>query len=288
MNISLVIPARNSGQTIARTLAAIQAGTLQPDELFVIDGCSHDDTPAIARSYGAQLVINEKRHVAAARQLGLEQARNPVVAYTDSDCLPQRDWLQLIAARFEADVELAGVGGKVILPEPTTRVQAYSTTVFESIMRFPDEPFYIQTRGMRGSFPGANCAFRRDAALRVGGFRDFFSNHAEEIDLLWRLVAARAKLLFEPAVVVTHLGYPATYRKLVRTNFNYGIASTKLAKVHIGPQIDRSLYALLGRSLLSAARRSGSDEWAAIRSLQVSAFLAGKLYGSVRYGTINL
>jgi glycosyltransferase involved in cell wall biosynthesis len=288
MKLSLIIPTRNSGKTIAPTLEAVRLGHRQPDELIVVDGCSDDATPSIAAELGARVVVNAKRHVAGARQLGLEEARYPVVAYTDSDCLPARDWLARIASRFEADPELAGVGGKVILAEPTTPVQAYSATVFESIMRFPDQPLYLHSRGMHGSFPGANCAFRKDAALRVGGFRDFFSNHAEEIDLLWRLIAVRARLLFDPAIVVTHLGYPDTRRKLVRANFNYGIASTKLAKRHIGRQIDWGLYGALWRSLACAARRSCADEWAGLRALQLAAFTSGKVYASVRYGTINL
>lgn len=286
--ISLVIPTRNSAATLAQTLDAVLAGDRLPDEILVVDGCSDDDTPAIAAARGVRLVVNDKRHVAAARQLGLEQARFPVVAYTDSDCLPQRDWLALVADRMAADPELAGVGGRVILPRPTTRVQAYSASVFERIMQFPDAPTLIATRGMRGAFPGANCAFRQDAARRGGGFRDFFSNHAEEIDLLWRLVAAGAKLLFDPALVVTHLGYADTPRRLVRANFNYGIASTKLAKAHIGRQVDGSLYRLLGRSLVAAANPWSDDEWADVRALQVGAFITGKLYASIRYRTINL
>jgi glycosyltransferase involved in cell wall biosynthesis len=288
MNISVVIPARNSAWTIQSTIEAILAGSRQPDELIVVDGESDDETATITSRLGARVVPNPKRHVAAARQLGVETSSSPVVAFTDSDCLPDRDWLRLIGERFEADGKLVGVGGRVILPQPTTRVQAYSATVFENIMSFPTEPVFVTSRGMRGSFPGANCAFSRNAVLSVGGFLDFFSNHAEEVDLLWRLVAHQSRLLFDPAIVVTHLGYPDTYRKMVRANFHYGIASTKLAKRHIGRQIDGQLYRILQHNLVCAVNPMCQDQWAGLRALQISAFIVGKLYASVRYRTINI
>lgn len=288
MKISVVIPARNSARTLAGTINAVLTGRRPPDELLVVDGESEDETASIARRLGARVVPNPKRHVAAARQLGVESSSATVIAFTDSDCLPDGDWLRLLEARFEDDPQLAGVGGRVILPQPTTRVQAYSANVFETIMSFPTEPVYLTSRGMSGSFPGANCAFRQDAIRSAGGFLDFFSNHAEEVDLVWRLIAQQARLLFDPAIAVIHLGYPDTYRRMVRTNFHYGIASTKLAKRHIGRQIDGRLYAVWARSFLCAVNPVCRDEWAGMRTMQLGAFVAGKLYASVRFRTVNL
>lgn len=288
MSISVVIPARNSANSIGDTIEAVLAGNRQPDELIVIDGESDDETASIASRLGAHIVTNPKRHVAAARQLGVECSTSPIIAFTDSDCIPDPDWLRLIALHFDADPELVGVGGQVILPQPITRVQAYSATVFQAIMNFPTEPVLVTSKGMRGSFPGANCAFRKEVVLAAGGFLDFFSNHAEEVDLLWRLVARQSRLLFDPAIVVIHLGYPDTYNRMMRTNFNYGIASTKLAKRHIGHQIDGQLYGVLARSLMCTINPACRDEWAGMRTLQIGAFLLGKLYASIRYRTVNI
>lgn len=288
MKCSVIIPARNSARTLGNTLATLHSGERRPDEILVIDGCSEDGTAELARSHDARVVINEKKHVAAARQLGVMAASNDVIAFTDSDCLPAPDWLRRIADRFAGDPRLDGVGGRVILSAPRNEIQRYSAHVFETIMHFPDEEVLVTQKGMSGSFAGANCAFRRDSILAAGGFREEFTNHAEEIDLFWRLVDRRAKLLFDPAIQVEHLEYPDTLARLVRTNFSYGFASTKLAKHHIGPQIDLQLYGVWLRSFASLLTPFRRDSQAGLRCIQIGTFIAGKIYSSFVLRSINL
>jgi GT2 family glycosyltransferase len=288
MRYSVIIPSRNSARTLGTTLDTLLHGQRLPDEILVVDGCSEDQTVEVARRRGAQVLLNMKRHTAAARELGVATAAHDVVAFTDSDCIPAADWLHRIAARFEANPELDGVGGKVVLTAPRNEIQRYSASVFESIMRFPEEEVLVTRKGMPGSFAGANCAYRKEAIHKVGGFREEFTNHAEEIDLFWRLIDGGAKLLFDPALQVEHLEYPDTLGSLVRTNFSYGFASTKLAKRHIGPQIDVALYGVwFGAfgSLLDPRRR---DALAGLRCLQIGTFIAGKICSSVFLRTINL
>lgn len=65
MKISVVIPARNSARTVGATIEALLAGERQPDEIIVVDGCSIDDTVAVAERHGARVVMNNKKHAAA-------------------------------------------------------------------------------------------------------------------------------------------------------------------------------------------------------------------------------
>jgi GT2 family glycosyltransferase len=270
------------------TLDAVQYGTCTPDEIIVVDGKSTDQTVKIAQAKKARVIENSKVHVAAGRQIGAECALGSIIVYTDSDCIPAVDWLEKISAYYDNDPELVGVGGRVVLSEPRTNIQKFSAGVFETIMNFPDQPMYLTNIGMHGVFPGANCSFRKKYVLEAGGFRDFFSNHAEEVDLVWRLIKQSKKLLFAPEIVVEHLGYPDTLKKLIKTNFNYGFASTKLAKMHIGAQVDTRIYQMLLRNLLCAANPFCKDEWALLRTVQLSMFASGKICSSILYRTINL
>lgn len=288
MRYSVVIPARNSALTLGTTIDALLRGQRLPDEILVIDGCSMDRTIDVAQQRGARVIPNAKRHTAAARQLGVTAAAGDVVAFTDSDCIPAPDWLHRIADHFEADAQLDGVGGKVLLTAPRNEVQRYSANVFEAIMHFPQEEVLVTRKGMPGSFAGANCAYRKDAIQKAGGFREEFTNHAEEIDLFWRLIDCRAKLLFDPSVQVEHLEYPDSLGRLVKTNFRYGFASTKLAKHHIGWQIDMALYVVWLRNAVSMLYPRGRDPWTGLRCLQIAAFISGKVCSSVLLRTINL
>jgi glycosyltransferase involved in cell wall biosynthesis len=285
---SVVIPARNSGRTIRTTIDALRNGTRSADEILVVDGCSEDGTAEIARQRGARVVVNPKRHTAAARQCGVVSCTGDVIAFTDSDCIPAADWLQRIAGRFESDPLLDGVGGKVVLSAPRNEIQRYSAHVFENIMRFPDSEVLVARKGMAGSFAGANCAYRKDAVQRVGGFREEFTNHAEEIDLFWRLIDGGAKLLFDPAIQVEHLEYPDSLARLAKTNFRYGFASSKLAKHHIGWQVDTALYVAWLRSFGSLLHLRRHDPWAGLKCLQIATFIAGKICSSIVLRTVNL
>lgn len=288
MQFSVVIPARNSARTLSITIESLLQAERQPDEILVIDGCSDDDTVAIAQRYDVRVILNKKKHVAAARQLGALNAAYEVIAFTDSDCQPAADWLRRIARHFESDPKLDGTGGRILLTKPLNEVQAYSAHVFEAIMNFPETVSLITRKTMQGSLAGANCAYRKEAILSVGGFDDFFTNHAEEIDLFWRLIERRAKLLFDPAIKVEHLRYADTITSLIKANFNYGIASTKLAKRHIGFQIDFKVYKLLIESLICSTNPFCKDAWGKLRTLQLASFIFGKLCSSVLFRTINL
>jgi len=290
VKISVVIPTRNSERFIAQTLTAIRKGTRLPEEVIVVDGCSTDCTRAISQTHDATVVENVKLHTASARRIGVETATSPIIAFTDSDCIPVPDWVERIAHAFEADPRLDGIGGRVTLTEPRNPVQAFSAHVFENIKSFPREPVQITTKGVSGlSFAGANCAFRKEKIIAVGNFRDQFSNYAEEVDLLWRLIDDGAKLIFDSDLKVEHLGYPDTLEGLIRSSFRQGTTSTLLTKYHgRSPRIDWFLYKKWIKSAMATLNPWNRDPWSALSLLQLSVFIAAKWYSSVRVGTMNL
>jgi glycosyltransferase involved in cell wall biosynthesis len=230
LTISVVIPARNAAETLGRTLSALRANTIQPQEILVVDGLSSDGTGEIARDCGCRLLDNPLRHTAAARQLGLAVARSRIVAMTDADCVPASDWLARICDHFERDLDLQGAGGPVHLNCPATRVQAYCAR--KARAGIPDRAELITRKGMRGRFSGANCAYRRQAVLDAGGYDYDFRAHGEDIDLFWRLIDRQARLLYDPALSVEHLDFARDYRTLARKSFGYGVASRRLDRAH--------------------------------------------------------
>jgi cellulose synthase/poly-beta-1,6-N-acetylglucosamine synthase-like glycosyltransferase len=241
LTITITIPALNAEKTIARTLSAIQSNAIQADEVFVIDGLSQDRTVDIAGKFNCTVITNPVRHTAAAHQKGIMEAHGEIIAMTDADCVPDPDWLYRIRQHFLQDAELDGVGGPVRLKHPCNRVQSYCAS--KAIAGTPQAEELITRKGMRGRFSGANCAYRRQALMDVGGFNQSLKAHGSDIDLFWRLLDRKARLLFDPGLTVEHLGFSEDYHALARKSFGYGMASAHLARLHFPQRIlDLSFY----------------------------------------------
>ena len=215
MRITVVIPTLNSEPTIGRALEAIYGGDRLPDEVIIVDGCSRDKTIKIAQNFPVRVYPNPLVHAAAARNIGIQEAHSEVIAFTDSDCVPQADWLARIVMNFDRDDGLAGVGGRMLPLPPVNEIEEFSGHVFlNEILRYPSTGGEIVGRALAGAFITANCAYRRESLLRIGGFRDEFGNNAEDIDLYWRLVG-REHLYYDPEVIVYH-SFPTTRWALAR------------------------------------------------------------------------
>lgn len=82
--ISIVIPTRNSSNTIEECLSAIQKQSYQNIETIVVDSKSTDDTTEIAAARGCKVIFTEWK-LLGARYLGCKAASGEFVLMLDSD-----------------------------------------------------------------------------------------------------------------------------------------------------------------------------------------------------------
>ena len=106
--ISVIIPVKNEEDKIERCLEAVFNQTLKPFEMIVVDGYSTDKTVENARKLPVKILCEDYDTVGGARQVGVENAKGGFVAFTDADCIPKRDWQNLVK---EFDDGVVGVGG---------------------------------------------------------------------------------------------------------------------------------------------------------------------------------
>lgn len=245
VEITVIIPTYNSEKYISRVLRAIyEKSTCIPHQVIVVDGSSKDSTVEKAREYPVEVLLNPKISAATARNKGIIFSRGDIIAFTDSDCVPDKNWLENIFNRFKNNPELVGIGGKMLPLEPRNNIENFSANVFlNEIMKFPDQALKPSKKFLPGSFITANCAYRKKALIKVGGFNDFFKNNGEDIDLFWRMIDKfPMRLLYDPSLIVYH-SFPDSYITLVKKYFQYGMASSKSAKFHLKtPSIDLLIY----------------------------------------------
>jgi glycosyltransferase involved in cell wall biosynthesis len=114
--VSIVIPVFDGERLIGRTLDSARAQTYEPIEIIVVDDGSTDQSAAIAAAMAAhdqriQLIKQENRGVAAARNLGVKIGKGSLIAPLDADDLWHRDKLARQVAVMQASPKVGLVYG---------------------------------------------------------------------------------------------------------------------------------------------------------------------------------
>ena len=120
-----------------------------------------------------------------------------IVAYTDSDCVADPDWLAYLVAKMEA-AHLMACGGPNFPPPENSLVPA-------AVAVSPGGPTHVLlSDDVAEHIAGCNMAFRRDVLLRMGGFDPIYRAAGDDVDICWRFQDAGYTIGFSPAAVVWH------------------------------------------------------------------------------------
>jgi glycosyltransferase involved in cell wall biosynthesis len=192
--VTVIVPARDAAPAITALLDALHAQTLAPVEVIVVDDASRDGTAALVAAHpvGARVLTGDGRGPYVARNLALRQARAPVVAFTDADCVPAPQWLERAVAALAPGVI---VGGRI---EQQRREDA---TVWERY----DRATYLDQRELvdQGFAATANLVAHTATLRELGGFNDALRSSGDR-ELGQRATAAGVRVVYAPDAVIGH------------------------------------------------------------------------------------
>ncbi len=220
--ISVIIPTYQRPESLFRCLLALANQTFAPNQFEVIvvdDGSGTEAIEQIKNStkdfpFSLEVLSQPNQGPAAARNLGIEQAQSPLIAFTDDDCVPEPEWLEALEAAWTGSPDCAGIGGF------TYRLEE------QQVARYIDYAGSLQPNrhpaGYLNYIVTCNALFQREALLKVGGFETQVRWAGGEEPILGaRLREAGYHFLEAPAARVQHQ-HPRSWQALFRMFWRYG------------------------------------------------------------------
>jgi GT2 family glycosyltransferase len=238
--VSVVVCSYNGGKTLSHCLHALDRVDYPDYEIVFVDDGSTDNSQEVVaaweqsrekrRAQGAKLpdfqnIRQQNMGLSYARNAGAAAATGEIIAYTDSDCMADPDWLYYLVGTLLSG-DYAGVGGPNVSPPAQDWIQA-------CVAAAPGGPSHVLlTDVVAEHIPGCNMAFHRWAFNQVGGFDPDYRKAGDDVDFCWRLQQGGQVIAFSPAAVVWH------YRRFTLQAFRkqqegYGEAESMLRFKHL-------------------------------------------------------
>jgi glycosyltransferase involved in cell wall biosynthesis len=277
--ISVIVCTANRGERLEMCFDALsRAGTNGPAgwELIVVDNGSADDTRAVVerrasrRDLPLRYVAERQPGLSRARNAGVAAALQPILAFTDDDCLVAPGWLDAIASAF-TDPHLSALGGRVTLHD--------ANDFPLSIRPFSEPADIVNVDDIGRYLIGCNMAARRSVFDAVGLFDVRLgagtpSGSAEDLDFFYRCLKRGFTLRYSPAPHIYHAHGRRT-----------AAAANELAKGYLAgrgafyfkhavrgdPSVMKHLYWEI-RGLGSAVRSQNEPRWGWLKCLLLGGF----------------
>jgi glycosyltransferase involved in cell wall biosynthesis len=165
--VSVIVPFYNNEQFIECCVESLLAQSYPPAsyEILMVDNNSSDRSAEIVRNHPrVRLLREEKQGAYAARNHGVAISRGAILAFTDADCAPSKEWLKEIVALF-SDPKVGLVQGRRIFGDDASTLSmlaAYEAEIHAVI-------FSGEDRGALFGYTN-NMAVRREVFERCGPF----------------------------------------------------------------------------------------------------------------------
>jgi len=223
--VTIVIPVHNSAATIGKAISAtlIQEYPIDKLEIVVVDDGSSDNSAQIIRKFPVKYIFQPNSGPAKARNIGWQSSRGDIICFTDSDCIPEKNWINKIIARYVSD-KIAGVGGSYdIADDKSWLAKCIHEEIIQRHLKMPELSTHLASY---------NFSCRKSVLKEIGGFDESFkAASAEDNELSYRIRKKGYDLIFDKDIKVAHY-HKRNLSAYLKQQFRHGYWCMKLYKIH--------------------------------------------------------
>lgn len=278
--VSVIVPVYNNALGLHACLEALRAQTYPAErtQVIVVDNASDEDVAGVVSCFpGFCLEREDTVGSYAARNKGIEASKGEILAFTDSDCLPEPDWVAGGVEALRRSPAAAAVGGpiRMFAPDPE-RVSLFD--LHDLVWGMPQR-VYVERFGLAAT---GNLFAHRWAFDRIGPFDPGFRS-CGDCEWSFRLTAAGLGLGYAPDACVRH-PTRGSFRAFVSRRRRITGGYHRLAPLveRLYPDKGFELPRSLSHSLNRVRRSRGHRLLASPRDLARFAVAELVLYGTTR------
>jgi len=254
-NISIIVPVRNAERTLNETFEYLFKLNYPREkmEILLADGGSTDKTVEVIKTWQKKYPFIKLVEIpncpspGFARNKALEIAKGDYLFFTDGDCAPTPEWINITLSKFAKDPQIAGVGGEIFtkIVEKDNIIESYceQTGFLKVAGRYwymnIQEGYYPELSDLSPSevcghrafyFATANAAYRKSLIDKLG-LKFWSEPTGEDIEFSLQFRKAGYKLYFVPEARVDHM-HRASLQLLLKTWVGYGKGHPVLVNAH--------------------------------------------------------
>lgn len=251
MKISVIIPTYDREGLLEKCMDSLFNQTIPKKdyEILIINDGGNEKTRNLIKNLRKKyknLGYFEQNHKgpAAARNLGIKKSKGRIIAFTDDDCIVEKDWLKNIIRAHEKYVLYAGIGGRtfnILKDDYIAKIRQFIWDYSMQTQNTYDSFFkrigcYIRPRALEGTYeaitlPSNNVSYKKNIIRKFFFDTSFITASGEDSELNWRLKLNNFKLLYNPSIKVYHHNVSSLKQFLIQT-FNHGKNIYKIKMKH--------------------------------------------------------
>lgn len=244
LSVSVIIAAYNSHKTIGKCLESLQH---QQDtdnyEVIVVDSSQDSATENITRNYPkVKLVrVHERKYPGDARNLGIAQAKGDIFAFTDTDCIPDKNWVARIIEAHQHPHPV--IGGVVDIANKESYV-SWAAYFCEFNQWIPRE---AENKNKITEIPTCCLSMKRWVFDKFGPFIE--GTYCSDTAFHWKMAKEGHRPMLVPTIKISHINIDR-WVKYFQKQFMHGRQFARVRVAEKGFSVPRRLLYLLLSPLL--------------------------------------